>query len=85
MMQPEAQKWLDRTEIEAVEASLPDVGRLVAELEQGRPISQWSREEVLRLIAKAYSIVGFHREEIIQKECPPWEVIERAAKRSEAA
>lgn len=72
MHQPERQQWLDQTEIEAIEASLPDVGAAVAELGPDRPPATWQRDEVLRLILTAVKAYERHRQEIIAREEIPF-------------
>ena len=50
MQYPHAQAAVTQVEIEAVEASLSDVGRVVAEIGAIKPVNDYTRDEVLRLI-----------------------------------
>lgn len=73
-MHPNQQAELNRVELEAVEASLPDVGRVVAEIGGERPFNEWTREEALRLIFTAVRAAKNHTLEIIaREEIPPWQ------------
>jgi hypothetical protein len=49
---------LTQLELEAVQAALPDVGKIVAEIGMDKPFQDWEREEVMRLVFKAYRAVN---------------------------
>ena len=72
MAWPEQQNFLDRVSIEAIEASLPDVGQCVAEIGMNRPVADYSKDEVLRLILHTVRSVEARRMEIIGREEIPF-------------
>lgn len=71
-MYPFPRKQLDRVELEAIEASLPEVGMVVAEIGQDKPVSAYTKDEILRLICTAYRAVEEHRVEIVAREAAPF-------------
>ncbi len=70
-MYPDQQEELNRVELEAIEASLPELGVVVAEIGMDKPVSEYQREDVLRLIFTAYKATKAHMAEIISRESPP--------------
>lgn len=71
-MKPDPIKELNRVELEAVEASLPDVGAVVAEIGMDRPLADYSRDEILRLIFTAVRAVKSRTMQIIADEEIPF-------------
>lgn len=51
-------RTLTQMELDAVAAALPAVGAVVAEIGMAKPFSEWSREEVMRLVFKTYRAVN---------------------------
>lgn len=66
------QRSLAQEEVKAIEASLRDVGAVVAEMEAGRPLSAWSRDEILRLIFTTVRAYQQHMGEITEREGAPF-------------
>lgn len=71
-MHPQQQEQLTRVDIEAMEASLPDIGAVVAEIGMDKPFSEYSRDEALRLICSTVRVVDAKRLEIIERETIPF-------------
>lgn len=72
-MYPQQQQQLDRVDIEAIEASLPDLGAVVAEIGMQKAVADYSKDEILRLICEAYRSVERHRMRIIGQEEIPFQ------------
>lgn len=66
------QQSLAQEEVKAIEASLRDVGAAVAEMEGGRPLSAWSRDEILRLIFTTVRAYQRHMTEITMRDGVPF-------------
>lgn len=71
-MHPQQSEQLNRVDIEAMEASLPEIGAVVAEIGMTKPFSEYSRDEVLRLIYSTVRAVDAKRLEIIERETIPF-------------
>ena len=71
-MHPQQPEQLNRVDIEAMEASLPEIGAVVAEIGMDKPFSAYSRDEVLRLICSTVRAVDAKRLEIIERETVPF-------------
>lgn len=63
---------LTKEEVAAIEGSLPEVGEVVAEIGAERPLGEWSREEILRLIFACVRSYQKQLGEITEKEGPPF-------------
>jgi len=51
-------RTLTQMELEAVQAALPAVGAIVAEIGIDKPFSEWSKDEAMRLVFKTYRAVN---------------------------
>ncbi len=67
-----SQAWVAQEEIRAIEQSLPEVGSLVAEIENNRPLSSWSKEEILRLMFRTVRAYQENMQKITAVEGPPF-------------
>jgi hypothetical protein len=63
---------LTKEEVAAIEASLPEVGAVVAEIGMDRPFADWSRDEALRLVVTCVRAYQKKLLEITEREGPPF-------------
>lgn len=66
------EKQIAQEEVKAIEAALPAVGAVVAEIEAGRPLSAWSKDEILRLIFTAVRSFQQNMDEMGRRGEPPF-------------
>ncbi len=59
-----------QVELDAIEKSLPEVGKLVGEIGMDKPFSAWSRDEVLRLMFTTVNAYRHHMRTITADDCP---------------
>ncbi len=55
-----------------MEASLPDLGAVVAEIGMDKPLKEYQRDEILRVIFTAYRATKNHMQAIIAREEIPF-------------
>jgi hypothetical protein len=67
MAWPDQEKFSTKLDFEAIEASLPDVGAVVAEIGMDKPVSEYTKDEILRLIYCAVTATQRHRRDLVGK------------------
>lgn len=68
----EGRRSIAHEEIQAIERSLPEVGRFVAGIENDRPLSAWDKDEILRLILTTVQSYQKNMDEITTASGPPF-------------
>lgn len=72
MQHPQARARVAQEEIRAIEASLPAVGEVVAEIGADKPVSAYSKDEALRLIFACVRAYQAQMCTITEAEGPPF-------------
>ncbi len=72
MAWPDQEAYVTAVDFEAIEASLADVGAVVAEIGSDKPVGAYTKDEILRLMFSTVQAVQKHRMEIIGREEIPF-------------
>ncbi len=67
MAWPDQEKFSTKLDFEAIEASLADVGAVVAEIGMQKAVADYTKDEILRVIFTAVTSAQRHRRDLVGK------------------